>query len=939
MSEPIRRLNRVQFAQLLDAAVLTRAITGIHLHHTKWLRQAAFRGGETLQAMQRQHVETFGWPDIAQHLTIDPYGGIWTGRNWNLPPASVSGHNGTAAEGPLMIELVGDFDKGADALKDAQREAAVDVFARVLRKFGLKPTGAVVWHRDLDSAATCPGTTVNAAPLEKSVQARIVALAREARKGPRRLLFAAEHLAGASVVRPAAADQRADAEVPEGESAARELEQRVRARVSSRQQARARVVATVPGRRDASEWAALKPHVINLSRGELSEGGEFSTSPVDLDGIVDRIRAYAAAVDQPNVLLYAHGGLVDERAALEYADTVRGWWMNHGVYPVFFVWESGLLETLRQYIIGPRALSDASDTVLEGLAKVPGSLVWGGMKESARRASHVDAGNGYPGGAWHFAERLAALVSSPPGAAIGLHAIGHSAGAIFHSHLLPTLVGRGLEVQTVSLLAPAVRTDLFKERLLPHVGAGVRKLSLFTMEEDAERQDDCWKIYRKSLLYFVSRSFEGARRRPILGLHESIRDDADLRALFGIDEDGNPTGGAASAEIQFSFAPGRDPNPLTQSLQHGAFDNDPYTMSAALRRILSLDDATGIGFDDFPWAAPEDRGFEALAGPVIVSTGRPEAPGPGPGGATANRRALCVGINAYADRPLAGCVHDAKAWGALLEDLGFAVDSLFDQRATREAMLDRLRGLVSSARAGDVVVFQYSGHGTQLPDTSGDERDAFDEACVPIDYRTGAFLTDDDIAAVLAGVQAGVLVTLFMDCCHSGTISRFAPAMRAVENGGERVRYLPIDAALEQAHREYRRSVRAAPVRVEQALPGVIHLAACRDDEYAWESNGQGDFTVAATALLADAVRLARTNEAFIRAVQRKLAARGRQHAMLMPPAAGMAQRRLLAPIAADHAGALPVATGRDAELLGHLRAMMRLVNADVAAGDADQPG
>ncbi len=58
--------------------------------------------------MRKFHMEENGWSDLAQHLTIGPQGGLWTGRNWNLAPANATGHNGTAGEGPFMIEMVGD---------------------------------------------------------------------------------------------------------------------------------------------------------------------------------------------------------------------------------------------------------------------------------------------------------------------------------------------------------------------------------------------------------------------------------------------------------------------------------------------------------------------------------------------------------------------------------------------------------------------------------------------------------------------------------------------------------------------------------------------------------------------------------------------------------------------------------------------------------------
>ena len=72
-----------------------------------------------------------------------------------------------------------------------------------------------------------------------------------------------------------------------------------------------------------------------------------------------------------------------------------------------------------------------------------------------------------------------------------------------------------------------------------------------------------------------------------------------------------------------------------------------------------------------------------------------------------------------------------------------------------------------------MVVFQYAGHGTQVDDLDGDEtEDRLDEAFCPVDFPTGRFLIDDDIRSVFSHVRAGVNVTSFIDCCHSGSITR-----------------------------------------------------------------------------------------------------------------------------------------------------------------------
>jgi len=84
MSTPSRRLSVPEFSHLLGATVLTRRIAAVHVHHTL-PRRRDFRGTATIEAMRRYHVDTNHWADIAQHLTIDPEGCVWMGRDWNRP--------------------------------------------------------------------------------------------------------------------------------------------------------------------------------------------------------------------------------------------------------------------------------------------------------------------------------------------------------------------------------------------------------------------------------------------------------------------------------------------------------------------------------------------------------------------------------------------------------------------------------------------------------------------------------------------------------------------------------------------------------------------------------------------------------------------------------------------------------------------------------------
>ncbi|HUF47956.1 MAG TPA: caspase family protein, partial [Vicinamibacterales bacterium] len=844
--------------------------------------------------------------DIAQHLTIDPQGLSWTGRNWNLPPASQAGMNGSRQKGPFMIEIVGDFDDGRDPLDGLQRQAAIDVVAAILhvRQLG---TGQVFFHRDLGSPKSCPGSGVDKVLFINEIQAAIESMAAGRPGGARRkpaakgragagargqLPFGREFLLGHDVtIDPGEAARGYEAwEVPEHDLAAGAIQADARARARVAGGASRDLSAVLE--RTRPEWEVLRPHVVNLSRGLLSQGGQFTMPDGSIDGIVEAIRQYAHTTDEPRVMMHAHGGLIKETDALAYALGTRQWWLDHGIFPVYFVWETGAFEVIRNRLGLGRGIGDWWDRRFERFARPLAKPLWDDMKDYALRASSPDAEAGQAGGAWIFTQALSSLVGNPPpGKSIALHAVGHSAGAIFHAHLIPALVEAGMKVESLAYLAPAVRIDLFKQLIVPRLAsADLRHFEMYTMDEEAERGDDLVKplgipVYGKSLLYLISGAFEPEDRHAgILGLEERLTADEALVALF------EPAG---RHRLELSHARGKPHNPATRARKHGCFDNDDATMRSVLATIAgaSTDIEFSLQDESCNKAASRDLAGWYGAGAPAVLTGR------GPGSRVAPGRALCVGIDGYPTSPLLGCVRDAQAWARVLGDLRFDVTTVLDREATRQRVLDALGTLVESAEPGGMLVFQYSGHGSQAPDLDGDESDRYDEALVPIDYQSGALLLDDDLADVYRRLPDGALLTLFMDCCHSGTNSRFAPFDVRAARGDERRRFLPLTPELEDAHRQYRaRAGSPRPTSPEESLPGLIHFAACLDDQFAYESDGHGHFTRVATADLAAAVSRGMTNEDFSNDVAARVIALGRpQTPRLMRLPATLAGRALLA--------------------------------------------
>lgn len=273
------------------------------------------------------------------------------------------------------------------------------------------------------------------------------------------------------------------------------------------------------------------------------------------------------------------------------------------------------------------------------------------------------------------------------------------------------------------------------------------------------------------------------------------------------------------------------------------------------------------------------------------------------------RRALVVGIN-YPGTPyaLSGCVADADLWLDALDARGFAVTRCTNENATRGAILAYLGAMVRDSKPGDCVAYVYSGHGTYLRDPSGDEADGYDEAQCPWDFDSGAYLIDDDLRAVAAGLPAGAGFTTFSDSCHSATVTRLigAGSVGRLDPTRRAKRIVPT-RAMHEAHAAFRagdpwkRQERAVQRDARSPLVGVdalrsVSFSACLANEVAYESEKpgggvSGDFTAVAVPILR-AAGWSLTRAGFMRRV---LAAMGEQRAQTpyLDAAPGVERRAL----------------------------------------------
>ena len=224
------------------------------------------------------------------------------------------------------------------------------------------------------------------------------------------------------------------------------------------------------------------------------------------------------------------------------------------------------------------------------------------------------------------------------------------------------------------------------------------------------------------------------------------------------------------------------------------------------------------------------------------------------------KKALLVGINRYPDpaNELKGCINDVLLVRETLErHYGFTepggVRVLTDARATTAAILDGLAWVAEGATPGDSLVFHYSGHGSQVPDRNGDERDGLDEILCPYDLEWDHPLSDDDLATAVAGIPKGALLTVILDCCHSGTGLR-EPA----HNGsGVRHRFLPHLIGPGNELRPVRR------FGASVAKTNAVLIAACRDDQTSADAYIDGKYRGAHTWYLCRSLRDAHWNPTY----------------------------------------------------------------------------
>ncbi len=329
---------------------------------------------------------------------------------------------------------------------------------------------------------------------------------------------------------------------------------------------------------DSPRRSEIAGHYVHLDDGGFHEGGKFWSNADDVEETADRLFHGEGRGKYKHLLFYAHGGLNSVSASANRIRWMRDVFKDNGIYPYHFMWDTGLLEELKDVLFGRAdearervgGITDFTDKMLEVLAGPLGTAVWNEMKRGAER-SFIHTGDGLKA----VRILMKARSTAAPAHRLKVHVIAHSAGSILIGHLLKNIERLGAHrpnFETINLMAPACTNELYEDEYRPRIGAGpgkVRALNNLCLSEQREEDDSVALVYRKSLLWLVSNAFEERKKMPLLGMQVYNR---NLPPKAG---------------VNFFYAGAGAAN--TDSKGHEGFDNDAATMNGLLQTIMGAD--------------------------------------------------------------------------------------------------------------------------------------------------------------------------------------------------------------------------------------------------------------------------------------------------------------------------------------------------------------
>jgi len=202
---------------------------------------------------------------------------------------------------------------------------------------------------------------------------------------------------------------------------------------------------------------------------------------------------------------------------------------------------------------------------------------------------------------------------------------------------------------------------------------------------------------------------------------------------------------------------------------------------------------------------------------------------------------------------LVACEFDAQDMQLIAKRMGYQTNILLTEQATHQAVVGAIASAAKQLRNGDTFLLTYSGHGSQVKDTNGDEEDKLDETWV----LYNRMITDDELYQHWQLFASGVRILVLSDSCHSGTVTRYAPSSG-------------LKGSLEESHPRIERSLPLQDKAPETCAATGLLISGCQDNQVSYDGRRNGAFTAALLSIWANG-RFRGNYQSFYEAIAKKL--------------------------------------------------------------------
>jgi len=362
--------------------------------------------------------------------------------------------------------------------------------------------------------------------------------------------------------------------------------------------ARSQITFDAESAKAAPKRLEIAGHFVHFDDGKFKQRGDYWSTADDIVKTAELIREYAEKKKYDHLLIYAHGGLNNPAASAKRIRALKEGFKRNGIYPFHIMYDTGLVEELKDSVVrafrGVRtrgffrdlqdALIERSDLLIEDFARKPVTPIWEEMKNDAFLPFALNKKTKISDGLFVIKTFAEALKDTQ----LKIHLVGHSTGAVLLGHLLHSLDSLDIPdlIETCQLMAPACSIDFYREHYEPRLqGEKSSKtkvtlpaLSIFNLTEKLEQDDNVALVYRKSLLYLVSRALERKIDKPLLGMQRYAKKLTKRPGLSMHYSDGKKG--------------------VTTSTSHGGFDNDVKTMNTIIAQILKKNPTQPFTLDE-----------------------------------------------------------------------------------------------------------------------------------------------------------------------------------------------------------------------------------------------------------------------------------------------------------------------------------------------------